>query len=129
MVNITSHHITSHHITSHHITSHHITSHHITSHHITSHHITSHHITSHHITSHHITSHHITSHHIKSHTRREKYQHMGQTEGKSPISNRQCDTNEVVLARTHQPPQGRPKYIACHHVETIRQENTTMETS
>ena len=37
--------------------------------------------------------------------------------------------NEVVLGRTHRPPQRRPVDLACLHVETIRQEHTTRETS
>ena len=37
--------------------------------------------------------------------------------------------NEMVLGRAHQPPQRRPMDLACHHLETIRQENTTRKTS
>ena len=33
------------------------------------------------------------------------------------------------LGRAHQPPQRRPIDLACHLFETIRQENTTRETS
>ena len=39
------------------------------------------------------------------------------------------EKNEVVLGRTHQPPQRRPMGLACRHWETIRQEKTTRETS
>ena len=41
----------------------------------------------------------------------------------------QCVKNEVVVDRAHQPPQRRSMGLACHHMETIRQENTTRETS
>ena len=35
----------------------------------------------------------------------------------------------MVLGRAYQPPQRRPMDLACHHLETIWQENTTRETS
>ena len=35
----------------------------------------------------------------------------------------------MVLDRAQQPPQRRPLDLACHHLETIRQEKTTRETS
>ena len=41
----------------------------------------------------------------------------------------QCVKNEVVVDRAQQPPQRRSMGLACHHMETIRQENTTTETS
>ena len=41
----------------------------------------------------------------------------------------QCETNEVVLCTAHQPPQRRPMDLGCHHLEAIRQQKTTRETS
>ena len=35
----------------------------------------------------------------------------------------------MILGRADEPPQRRPMYLACHHLETIRQELTTRETS
>ena len=35
----------------------------------------------------------------------------------------------MVLGRAYQPPQIRPMDLTCHHLETIRQEKTTKETS
>ena len=35
----------------------------------------------------------------------------------------------MVLGRAYQPPQRQPMDLACHHLETIWQENTTRETS
>ena len=64
-------------------------------------------------------------HHIKG----QKDQHLGQGEDKSHRHNQQCEDNEVVLGSSHQPSQRRPVDIACHHLETTRQENTTRETS
>ena len=42
--------------------------------------------------------------------------------------NQQCENIEMVLGRAHQPPK-KPMDKACLHLETIRQEKTTMETS
>ena len=56
-------------------------------------------------------------------------QHLGQGEDKSHSRNQQCQKNELVLDRAHQPPQTRPMDLACHHLETIRQETTARETS
>ena len=38
------------------------------------------------------------------------------------ISIQQCEKNEVVLGRAHQPPQRRPLDLASHHYETMRKE-------
>ena len=54
---------------------------------------------------------------------------MDYRENKSHRYNQQSENNEVVLGRAHQPPQGRPKDLACNHVETIPQGQTTNETS
>ena len=35
----------------------------------------------------------------------------------------------MKLGRADEPPQRRTMYLACHHLETIRQELTTRETS
>ena len=43
--------------------------------------------------------------------------------------NQQCETNEVVLGGAHRPLQRRAMDLACHHLETIRQEKMTRETS
>ena len=43
--------------------------------------------------------------------------------------NQQCEKQDVVLGKAHQPPQRPPMNLACHHVETIQQENTTREAS
>ena len=37
--------------------------------------------------------------------------------------------NKMVLGRAYQPPQKQPMDFACHHLETIWQEKSTMETS
>ena len=43
--------------------------------------------------------------------------------------NQHCKKNEMVLGRAYQPPQRRPMDLACHHLETIWQENATRQTS
>ena len=62
-------------------------------------------------------------------TQGQKDQHPGQGEDKRHRHNQQCEKNEEALSRAHQPPQIRPMDLACHHMETIRQEKTTTETS
>ena len=56
-------------------------------------------------------------------------QHLGQRQNNSHTHNQQCGKNEMVLGMAHQPPQRRSTDLTCHHVETIRQEQTTSETS
>ena len=41
-------------------------------------------------------------------------------EDKSHRYNQHCKTNEIVLGRAYQPPQRRPIYLTCHHLETIK---------
>ncbi len=43
--------------------------------------------------------------------------------------NQQCEKNEMVMGRAQQPPQTRQMDLECHHLETIRQEKMTRETS
>ena len=45
------------------------------------------------------------------------------------VHNQDCGNNEAVLDRAHQPPQRRAMDVACHNLESIRQENTERETS
>ena len=54
---------------------------------------------------------------------------MGQRKEKSHRDKQQCEKNEIVLGRAHQLPQRIRTDLACHHLETISQENTTRETS
>ena len=56
-------------------------------------------------------------------------QQLGQGVDTSHRHNQQCETHEVVLGRAHQPPQRRSMDLACHQLETIRQEKTTREIS
>ena len=52
-------------------------------------------------------------------TQGQKDQHLGQGEDKRHRYNQRCEKNEVVLGRSHQPPQRRSIDLACNHVETI----------
>ena len=48
---------------------------------------------------------------------------MGQGEGESHRYNQQCEKNEVVLDRAHQPPQIPSMDLACYHVHTARKDD------
>ena len=53
----------------------------------------------------------------------QKDQHLDQKEERSYRHNQPCEKNEVVLS-AH-----RPMDLKCHHLETIRKENTIRKTS
>ena len=63
------------------------------------------------------------------HIQGQKDQHLGQGEETRFRHNQHCQKNEMVLGRAHQPPQRRPMDLACHHLDTMRQERTTRKTS
>ena len=58
-----------------------------------------------------------------------KDQYLGQGENNIHRFNQHCKKNEMVLGRAYQPPQRRPMDLTCHHLQAIRQENTTREAS
>ena len=60
-------------------------------------------------------------HHIQG--RKDKY--LGQGENKRQINDQRYEKNEVVLGNAHPPPDRLSMGIACHHLETIRQETLT----
>ena len=62
-------------------------------------------------------------------TRKNTNMAMGQGEDKCHRYNQQSQKDEVVLDKAYQPPQRRPMDLACQHLEIIRQEKTTRETS
>ena len=48
-------------------------------------------------------------------------QHLGQEEDKSHRNNQQCEKNEMVLSRAHQPPQRQPRVLP-HGDDTTRKD-------
>ena len=58
-----------------------------------------------------------------------KDRNLCQGEDNSHRYNQHCEKHEMVLGKPYQPPQRRPRDLACHHLETMRQEKTTSETS
>ena len=51
--------------------------------------------------------------------------YLGQGENKRHTNDQRYEKNEVVLGNAHPPPERLSMGIACHHLETIRQETLT----
>ena len=64
---------------------------------------------------------HIPTWHPQNHIQGQKDKCLGQGENKRHINGK----NEVVLGNAHPPPERLSMGIACHHLETIRQETLT----
>ena len=54
---------------------------------------------------------------------------MGQGEDTTHRYDQNGENNDTVQGRAYQPPQRRPMDLACYHLDTIRQENTTRDAS
>ena len=58
-------------------------------------------------------------------TYKDRKTNIGQGENKRHINDQGYEKNEVVLGNAHPPPERLSMGIACHHLETIRQETLT----